>query len=239
MPSHPFLTRIPLCCGAPGFPPLPGTRPGRHAHIGMPLEVIQWDAVGEEWGVGSVWSFEPAGGGNCPPLRGYPVSIDRAEMNQQVISRPPTLDVGRGDPPSVPRKTHPIHPSPLKSLTFRMEIAWHAACTLLRRARVRWPKTPSAREAYVGIRTDGQKVQETAKEILRYLVDRPQAEDTLEGIARWWLERRRIDQTVDEVGESLDLLVARGMVEVRLEKTRLARYRMNTDKQKQIATFLK
>ena len=92
----------------------------------------------------------------------------------------------------------------------------------------------------MGTRTDGQgqKVQETAKEILRYLVDHPEAEDTLEGIARWWLERRRIDQTVDEVGESLDLLVARGMVEVRLEKTRLARYRMNGAKRKQIATFL-
>lgn len=91
----------------------------------------------------------------------------------------------------------------------------------------------------MGTRTDGRKAQETAKEILRYLVDHPEAEDTLEGIARWWLERRRIDQTVDEVGESLDLLVARGMVEVRLEKTRLARYRMNGDKRKQIATFLK
>ena len=96
-----------------------------------------------------------------------------------------------------------------------------------------------SREAHVGTRTDGRKAQETAKEILRYLVDHPEAEDTLEGIARWWLERRRIDQTVDEVGESLDLLVARGMVEVRLEKTRLARYRMNADKRKQIATFLK
>lgn len=95
-----------------------------------------------------------------------------------------------------------------------------------------------SREAHVGRRTDGRKTQETAREILRYLVDHPEAEDTLEGIARWWLERRRIDRTVDEVGESLELLLARGMVQVRLEKTRLARYRMNADKQKQIATFL-
>lgn len=85
--------------------------------------------------MGSVWSLEPTGGGELPPLRGYPVSIDRAEMNQQVISRPPTSDVGPGDPPSVHRKTHPIHPSPLKSMTFRMEIAWHATCTSLQRTR--------------------------------------------------------------------------------------------------------
>ncbi len=87
-------------------------------------------------------------------------------------------------------------------------------------------------------RMDDRKTQETAREILRYLVDHPRAEDTLEGIARWWLERGRIERTVDEVAGSLELLMARDLIQERRERTRLARYRMNAQKRGEITMFL-
>jgi len=50
----------------------------------------------------------------------------------------------------------------------------------------------------------------TAREILRYLVRNPEAKDTLEGIAQWWLGgemRRRVT-----VERALSLLLSRGLV---------------------------
>ncbi len=87
-------------------------------------------------------------------------------------------------------------------------------------------------------RTDGQKTQETAREVLGYLLTHPDAEDTLEGIARWWLERGRIERTIAEVGESLEDLLARGLILERRERTKLACYRMNPTKRREIGRFL-
>lgn len=47
---------------------------------------------------------------------------------------------------------------------------------------------------------------------MKYLQDKPDAGDTLEGIAQFWLEFERIDQTVDEVGIALESMVKRGSV---------------------------
>lgn len=87
-------------------------------------------------------------------------------------------------------------------------------------------------------RTEGQKTQETAREILGYLISHPDAEDTLEGIARWWLERGRIERTIAEVGDSLEDLLARGLILERRERTKLACYRMNPAKRTEVAKFL-
>jgi Fe2+ or Zn2+ uptake regulation protein len=56
-------------------------------------------------------------------------------------------------------------------------------------------------------------VIETAAAIERYLASRPQAAETVEGIAHWWLVRQRYDDSVDMVQRALDLLVERGVVE--------------------------
>ena len=51
---------------------------------------------------------------------------------------------------------------------------------------------------------------EIAAEILRYLKSNPDASDTSEGIAKWWL----LDKyPAAEVAEALDGLVARGQIE--------------------------
>jgi len=84
-----------------------------------------------------------------------------------------------------------------------------------------------------------QSKKEIAREILQYLINNPHAEDSLEGIARWWLERTRIERTVDEVRESLEILLDRGLILARRGKAGPARYLMNRVKQREITQFLK
>ena len=55
-------------------------------------------------------------------------------------------------------------------------------------------------------------------EILRYLVAHPDAKDTVDGIARWWIARPREAWRPDLVQDAIDDLVARGFV-VRRETT--------------------
>jgi len=49
--------------------------------------------------------------------------------------------------------------------------------------------------------------------ILSYFQEHPGAGDTLEGIAYWWLARRRIDEVVDEVAKILEELMEKGLIE--------------------------
>ena len=58
-----------------------------------------------------------------------------------------------------------------------------------------------------------EHVSDAAAAIERYLSARPQAAETAEGIARWWLVRQRYDDSVDLVRRALDLLVRQGVVE--------------------------
>lgn len=58
-----------------------------------------------------------------------------------------------------------------------------------------------------------QKAEVLAQDILRYLERNPQAGDTLEGIAQWWLAQQFIDRLVDDVADALESLVRKGSVE--------------------------
>ena len=53
---------------------------------------------------------------------------------------------------------------------------------------------------------------EIARAVLRYLKAHPQAKDTLEGIARWWLERERSERLFQEVESAVTLLLADDLV---------------------------
>lgn len=52
-----------------------------------------------------------------------------------------------------------------------------------------------------------------SQKILNYLKKHPQAGDTLEGIATWWLAQQRIEEIVDEVADALDVLIKKGRVQ--------------------------
>jgi hypothetical protein len=51
--------------------------------------------------------------------------------------------------------------------------------------------------------------------ILDYIRANPGAGDTLEGIAKWWLETQRIESSVDEVADALESLVEQGTLRIR------------------------
>jgi hypothetical protein len=59
--------------------------------------------------------------------------------------------------------------------------------------------------------TDSLEPGPVAAQILAYLSAHPDAQDTVEGIAEWWLLEQRISDTTTAVREALAELVARGM----------------------------
>ncbi|HUI06073.1 MAG TPA: hypothetical protein VL486_03610 [Verrucomicrobiae bacterium] len=71
---------------------------------------------------------------------------------------------------------------------------------------------------------------ETAQAILAYLLEHPAAEDTLEGIAEWWLLQHNIKRQTDEVKTALAALVASGLVIERPVGGTASLYRLNWDK---------
>ena len=56
------------------------------------------------------------------------------------------------------------------------------------------------------------EVEAVAAEIAEYLAARPNASDSVEGIARWWLVRQRYATALGTVTKALDHLVASGVV---------------------------
>jgi hypothetical protein len=59
---------------------------------------------------------------------------------------------------------------------------------------------------------DEERVETIALEITRYLVGRPDAADTFDGISHWWLARIRLDEGRAQVQQALDRLVQRNVV---------------------------
>lgn len=75
-------------------------------------------------------------------------------------------------------------------------------------------------------------------DILAYLADHPEADDTIEGVAQWWLLEQRIRQQIPVVEKALAVLVEKGFVIEQGGRNGRMRYRINWRKQKQIKTFL-
>lgn len=60
--------------------------------------------------------------------------------------------------------------------------------------------------------TSEDNVIEAAEAIRRYLEVRPNAAETVHGVARWWLAQQRRDDTVEVAQQALDYLEAKGQV---------------------------
>jgi len=52
-----------------------------------------------------------------------------------------------------------------------------------------------------------------AEAILKYLAEHPQASDTLEGIAEWWIMRQQIKVEINKLKKVLQRLTERGLLE--------------------------
>ena len=77
-----------------------------------------------------------------------------------------------------------------------------------------------------------------AHEILAYLSENPGAQDTVEGIAEWWLLERCIRQRLDEVQKALAQLVDVGFVTERMGADSRVRFQLNSDKLPEIQALL-
>ena len=59
-----------------------------------------------------------------------------------------------------------------------------------------------------------KKTEMISRMIFDYLSKNPDAEDTLEGITRWWLNMERIDLSVKEVEQALESLIEQGVITI-------------------------
>ena len=80
---------------------------------------------------------------------------------------------------------------------------------------------------------------ELAREILRYLAKNPEGMDTLEGIARFWLTSRHVDEIVDSVQSMLATLVHDGYLKEHVVRSAAGSimhryYQLNADRKKEI-----
>lgn len=82
-------------------------------------------------------------------------------------------------------------------------------------------------------------MQETARRILEYLADNPDANDTSEGITQWWLLERQIRECQAEVERSLGELVAEGLVIAHRSAGARTRYRLSPDRVAEIERLFK
>lgn len=65
------------------------------------------------------------------------------------------------------------------------------------------------------------------KEILRYLLQHPEAQDTVEGIAQWWLLERRIERHTRRLRAVVEELTAEGLLVERTGLDQRSLYRLN------------
>jgi hypothetical protein len=83
------------------------------------------------------------------------------------------------------------------------------------------------------------KKEELAAEILRYLIDHPNAQDTLKHIVTWWLLDRQIQHQTELVKEVLDKLVADGLVIAQEQSDSQTLYKINRRRRRKIISLLK
>lgn len=74
-------------------------------------------------------------------------------------------------------------------------------------------------------------------QILSYLIDHPEAQDTLEGISQWWILEREIRWHQTQVENALKGLVLKGFIVERKGLDSQYRYQINKRKIKEIQKY--
>ena len=81
-------------------------------------------------------------------------------------------------------------------------------------------------------------MQKIGYDILAYMAEYPDAQDTQEGIIQWWLSRGDERPNAALVGEALAELTALGLVIARRGEDPRAHYKVNRRKLKEISDVL-
>lgn len=83
-----------------------------------------------------------------------------------------------------------------------------------------------------------EKDQETARAILHYLQVHPDAKDTLEGIAQWWLLREWTERKLEEIERGVSILLSEGLIVERRREGVSTYYWLNQAKEEEISHLL-
>lgn len=75
-------------------------------------------------------------------------------------------------------------------------------------------------------------------EVLRYMIEHPDAKDTIEGILKWWLPEGRGEPRKEEVQEALNFLVSKGWLTKREISSEETVYGLNKKHLEEIKAFL-
>lgn len=81
--------------------------------------------------------------------------------------------------------------------------------------------------------------QETAHKILAYLMENPNAQDTLEGIVDWWLLQQDLTRNVALIRKAVNNLMHKGFLVERLVNDRTKYYQVNRAKLPEISALYK
>ena len=77
------------------------------------------------------------------------------------------------------------------------------------------------------------------RHILHYLIEHPDAKDTIQGILHWWLPGAIENWPEAVVQEALDVLVAKGWMTRRQTTSSQQLYGVNREKLEEITAFLR
>ena len=80
---------------------------------------------------------------------------------------------------------------------------------------------------------------EIAQAILIYLLEHPDAKDTLEGIAQWWLLKQCSERRVADVQCAVSFLLSKDLIIETRREGSPPHYGINRSKEKEIAEVLK
>jgi hypothetical protein len=80
--------------------------------------------------------------------------------------------------------------------------------------------------------------REIAGDILAYLARHPEADDTVAGIAEWWLLEQELRCRTTDVRNAVAELVAQNLITERKGEDAQIHYRVNKDKTEEIAALL-
>jgi hypothetical protein len=90
----------------------------------------------------------------------------------------------------------------------------------------------------VNLKSQRDKTQETSYKILAYLMDNPDAQDTLKGIVDWWLLQQDIKRNVALIRKTVDRLIHKGFLLERQGKDQTKYYQVNREKLPEISALI-
>jgi hypothetical protein len=80
--------------------------------------------------------------------------------------------------------------------------------------------------------------RQAARDILTYFLKHPEAQDTAEGIAEWWILEQEIQRRLDEVQQALQSLTEEGLLLSRRPAEAKTLYGVNPERLSDIQRFL-